>query len=111
MARGTFTSLLTQIFFTSRSVCLTLRRGGFFDRVRGMHERRARQLEKNRDASKTLIFSMYSTSRKKFLRRVARLRRGTRSVRRTCSSERNMWCRCACEHIRSTENTGFFAAL
>jgi hypothetical protein len=102
---------LTEIFYTSRSVCLTLRRGGFFHRVRSMHQRRARQSQKNRDASKTLIFSMHSMSRKMFLRRVARSRRGTRGVRRPRSPERNMWCRCACEHIRPTENTGFFAAL
>jgi hypothetical protein len=67
--------------------------------------------QKNRDASKTLIFSMHSMSRKMFLRRVARSRRGTRGVRRPRWPERNMWCRCACEHIRPTENTGFFAAL
>jgi hypothetical protein len=42
---------------------------------------------------------------------VAQARCATRRARRKLSTQRNIWCRCACEHAPLCENTGFFVAL
>jgi hypothetical protein len=111
MARGGFASLLTEKFFTSCSICLTLPRGAC-SASRARCVGIAFDVEDATSGKQEIhILSVFSASRKNLCAVVCDDAPHRAAVELQHPRRRNIWCRRARNCASPTENTGFFVAL